>query len=73
VDNFGQEVVTYYDDKPYLNLHLALTRQLSEAGVLEENIFDSEVCTIHNSDKYCSFRAEKKKDGNFALIGYKDK
>jgi len=71
---FGISVVEKRNGKFFLNLQLCLQVQLESTGVSQKNIFDSQICTIHNSDKWNSFRADNKKGNkvinNVALIGY---
>ena len=43
---------------------------LNEAGLLKENIIDSELCTVCNSSLFHSYRVDKEKSGrNGAFIG----
>lgn len=43
---------------------------LQEAGLKEENIIDSEICTVCNSDLFHSYRVDKEQSGrNGAFIG----
>lgn len=42
-------------------------RQLIEAGVLAENIATSGVCTAHNHELFCSYRAEVGKTGRMGV------
>ena len=47
---------------------------LEEAGLLKENIVDSELCTVCNSNLFHSYRADKEKSGrNGAFIGMKQR
>ncbi len=42
-------------------------RELIEAGVLPENIAVAEVCTAHNHELFCSYRAEAGKTGRMGV------
>lgn len=47
---------------------------LQEAGILPENIFESNICTVCNSNLIHSYRAEKEKSGrNIAVLGMRNK
>lgn len=70
-EQFGREVVEEREGKRFLNLQKCLNIQLTRVGVKEENIFDPEICTIHNSDRYHSFRADQDKGHNVAIIGWR--
>ncbi|MDP2671566.1 MAG: peptidoglycan editing factor PgeF [bacterium] len=69
---FGKEVIKKRDGKLFLSLQECLTKQLLAEGIKEKNIFDSGICTIHNSDKFHSFRAERTDKRGVAIIGYKE-
>jgi len=70
--NNVDEPVSYFvacEGKLYLNLPLLARLQLQEAGVLEENIEDSEICTKENESFY-SYRRQGEESGRFlGLIG----
>ena len=45
---------------------------LEEVGILPENIFESKICTVCNSNLIHSYRAEKERAGrNIAILGMK--
>lgn len=72
----GQEFLAYfkrgiYREKEGIRLDLIELNYLAlrEAGVLDENIFDSEICTACRNDAFFSFRREKEACGRqMALI-----
>ena len=72
----GEEFLDYFkrgttkkDNKIYLDLVKINYLQLKELGILESNIFDSEICTFCQNDKFFSYRREKKSSGRqMALI-----
>ena len=74
---FGEEAVIYFDKKYYrerpngkydIDLWSMNRDILSEAGVLEENIDMSRVCTVCKSDKFYSYRAHKERAGRQAAL-----
>lgn len=78
----GEEVAEYFDNhlkkydpqknKWFVDLKSTNKEQLTEAGVLEENIEVSPYCTFLNNDKFFSHRKEKGKTGRMmAVIGMK--
>lgn len=59
-------------DKQKYNIDTTLINKiiLQEAGLLPENIIDSGICTVCNSDYFHSYRSEREKSGrNGAFIG----
>ena len=55
----------YFIDTNIININL-----LGEAGVKKENIIDSNICTVCNSDLMHSYRVDKENSGrNTAIIG----
>lgn len=59
----------WHIDTVLLNKYLA-----TDLGVREDNIYDSEICTVCNSDTINSYRAHKEKFGqNAGIIGMKGK
>lgn len=48
----------YYIDTTKINIMI-----LEEIGIKRENIYDSDICTVCDSDKYHSYRIEKKNYG----------
>lgn len=75
----GEEFLEYFkegilkkDDKLFLDLIQANYLQAIESGVLENNIFDSGICTCCQNDKFFSFRKEGDVCGRqMALISMK--
>lgn len=64
---YNQDTKTYFIDAVQINKNL-----LKEAGIPEENIIDSKVCTCCNSNIIHSYRTEGKKSGrNTAIIALK--
>ena len=62
----------YIDGKQKYNIDTTLINKivLQEAGLLPENIIDSGICTVCNSDYFHSYRSEREKSGrNGAFIG----
>ena len=58
--------------KYMLNSVLAIELSLEDVGVNPQNIYDSGICTICNSNIFHSYRADKEKSGrNVAIIGLK--
>ena len=58
------------DKRQLFDLWKANKEQLLLAGIVEDNIYSSEVCTSCNSDHFFSYRKEKKVTGRFsAFIG----
>ena len=55
----------YYIDTVYLNIQMLL-----QSGIIEENIVDSNICTVENSKFVHSYRVENENAGrNTAIIG----
>lgn len=51
---------------------LAIKLSLEEIGIKPNNIYDSKICTVCNSNIFHSFRADKEKSGrNVAILGIK--
>ena len=60
------------EDKQKYNIDTTLINKiiLQEAGLLPENIIDSNICTVCHSDDFHSYRADKEKSGrNGTFIG----
>ena len=62
----GEEFLDYFtrgitkkNNKIYLDLIGINSLQLKEIGILESNIFDSNICTCCQNDKFFSYRREK--------------
>ncbi len=56
---FPKKSLHFKHDKVYFNLSGENRRQLLEAGVLEKNILDHEICTVSENEDFYSFRKEK--------------
>lgn len=76
VDDFVRNQAAGYEEffapkdvtgKYMLDLWGYNVKQLLEYGVLSENIAVAEVCTAHNSDLFCSYRAENGKTGRMGV------
>lgn len=63
---FGEETVSYFGDKPHVDLQKAVRIQLETAGI--SKIDDSEICTYCNSNLLFSHRKTNGKRGNLAAI-----
>ena len=62
------------EEKQKYNIDTTLINKLilQEAGLLPENIIDSDICTVCHSDSFHSYRADKEESGrNGAFIGMK--
>jgi len=58
------------DDGLFFNLWQANKRQLQIAGIKDEHLYCTEICTACNNDLFFSYRKEKGTTGRFgALIG----
>lgn len=69
IENFNSKAWDFFrieNKKMYLDLWKANCFLAKETGVLEQNIFVSGLCTIHNCDKFFSARAHKKNAGRMA-------
>ena len=67
-----EEIITYKtEDKKYFIDTTEINKQiLRKAGLKEENIIDSNICTVCNSSICHSFRAEKEQSGrSVSIIG----
>ncbi len=62
------ECVEYKNDKAYIDLWAVNTKILTRAGLLGENIFCAETCTVCNTDKFFSHRGLGADTGRMALI-----
>lgn len=76
VDDFVKNQAIGYEDffapkaepgKYMLDLWGYNVRQLLECGVPRENIAVAEVCTAHNSELFCSYRAENGRTGRMGV------
>lgn len=58
--------------KYFIDTNLINKKILEEAGIKPENIIESNICTVCNSDVLHSYRADKEKSGrNTAIMGLK--
>ena len=71
-NQFGSNVAKKREGHFFLELHKAAEISLIKAGVQKKNIEESQICTIHNSRTYFSYRAEKTNKRNTAIIGIKE-
>ncbi|MDD3050308.1 MAG: peptidoglycan editing factor PgeF [Candidatus Cloacimonetes bacterium] len=55
---------------PFIDLRSAIKSQIKNAGVLDENIRVSEICTHENAD-YFSYRRNKTEERQISIIGIK--
>lgn len=59
--------------KYYIDTTLINRLMLEELGIKSENIIESKLCTVCNSDVFHSYRKDKEKSGrNAAIIGFLD-
>lgn len=65
---FGDEVIDYSRQNPSVNLQKSVVKQLLDAGIPEDNITDSKVCTYCDSNLLFSHRKTMGKRGNLAAI-----
>ena len=65
-----EEIITYQseDEKYFIDTTEINKQILKKAGLKEENIIDSNICTVCNSDICHSFRAEKEQSGRSVSI-----
>ena len=62
------------EQKYYIDTNIVIRKMLEEIGIRPENIVESNVCTVCNSDLMHSYRAEKENSGrNTAIIGFVEK
>ncbi|PKL41367.1 MAG: hypothetical protein CVV44_01655 [Spirochaetae bacterium HGW-Spirochaetae-1] len=72
----GKEVADFFpedcveeDGKIYLNLWYSIECSLIEEGIPEENIFNTEICSLQNSDSFFSHRyGDTGRNLNFAFF-----
>jgi hypothetical protein len=65
---WGREVITIVAGRAHLDLPGAVKRQLIEAGVRSERIFDAGLCTVCENDTFFSYRREGQQAGRFAGV-----
>jgi len=76
IESLGSDARYFFfdrDDTPetglrQMNLWAGCSSQLMQAGIEFANIFTSNVCTIENSDRFCSYRAEGDAADRFAAV-----
>ncbi len=64
---YGEEIGRTEDEKYYLDLKKAVTKQMMQYGILSSQIAVSDRCTVCDSDLY-SFRREGEKAGRMAAF-----
>ncbi len=57
IDKDGNKIIRYHIDTIYLNKLM-----MDKYGILDENIYDSNLCSVCNKDKIHSYRGAKEKD-----------
>jgi len=65
---WADEVFTIVSGRAHLDLPKAIGRQLIEAGVRRERVFDAGLCTSCHNDLFFSYRREREKAGRFAGV-----
>lgn len=71
---YFREGICRREGKVFLDLIQVNCLQAKEAGIIEDNIFDSEICTYCQNDKFFSFRKEESASGRqMALITRKER
>lgn len=68
IRKFGEDTVRLYGDRYHVSMQKAIKKQLISAGVKEENIDDSGICTYCNSDLLFSHRKTNGKRGNLGAF-----
>ncbi len=71
IEGIGQHAERFFlrrDGRLYFDLWSANSDELTRAGVRRENIYLSDECTICNSDRFPSYRAEGESAGRFAAV-----
>lgn len=54
--------------KYYINTVNANKKALLQIGIKQENIIDSNICTVCNKDKFFSYRGNNKEEGRMTLV-----
>lgn len=67
LNKFPEFAFQFEDDKIYFDNRLMIAYQLIQAGLLKDNIYKSEECTIKNP-KYHSFRRDKEMSGRMSCF-----
>ena len=68
IKEFGEDTAKLYGERYHVNMQRAIKKQLIDAGVKEENIDDSGICTYCNSDLLFSHRKTNGKRGNLGAF-----
>lgn len=68
IKTFGKDTVVKYNDRYHVNMQKAIVKQLTETGILPENIDDSGICTYCNSDLLFSHRKTNGQRGNLGAF-----
>lgn len=68
IKEFGDKIVSKYEDKYHVNMQKAIFMQLTETGIPEENIDDCGICTYCNSELLFSHRKTNGKRGNLGAF-----
>jgi YfiH family protein len=63
-----EKYIDFRNNKYYIDLPQIIKQVLTDAGVLEQNILLSDVCTKCNNDVFFSFRGDDRKTGSLAAI-----
>lgn len=66
--SFGGDTAEKFGERYHVNMQRAIFKQLTEAGVLPENIDDCGICTYCNSDLLFSHRKTNGRRGNFGAF-----
>ena len=70
--NRNRDIIKKQEKKYNIDTTLINRLILEEVGILPENIFESKICTVCNSNLIHSYRAEKERAGrNIAILGMK--
>lgn len=68
INQFGSDTARLYGEKYHVSMQRAIKKQLIKAGVREENIDDSGICTYCSSELLFSHRKTKGKRGNLGAF-----
>ncbi len=68
--NVNEKIISKKNKKYHIDTTLINRLILQEAGLLSKNIYESNICTVCNSDLIHSYRADKEKSGrNITVLG----